>query len=698
MAIKNRLSSLKSQTGAALLTFVLIIIIGASYMLVTKLNTNLALTQQSKETGIALSAAKNALIGYAVSYPDKVNAASGPGYLPCPDKDNDGDAEGSCVLGGTNNTVGRFPFERLEMAELRDGSGQRLWYAISDNFKNNPKTTPLNSDSTGALFINGTSDIVAVIIAPGAPVDGQTRDITEIVIANEIVNYLEGDNNNLDTSYITTLGDSNRKDGEYDANDNYTFNDRVVFITRQELMQAVEKRVLGEVKQALLNYQTSYGAFPWLSPFSDPSASAFRGATATVQGHIPFHWSNDPDSIDQGGSLVERNPFLTNIGVRWDNISSANIGTITDVTEFSTVSSACLNDIESCDEGGVFPVISQLNSSSAVDCTWTTKNTADCDSFTVSTAPVAYVQDAVNCPLGGTLTRTYTITFPVITSVATIDDPTATSTRLRDVSLTATNPTFLPAQVNAIKISDKYTGDYFTAGACTTEIDLDVSTRTSTFDADTEGTIAINDIQYDLDIDDNELPSWFYANDWHHHLYIAYPATTAEALPGAATLCTVDADCIELVDSGEPNWNKRAIAIIAGSELDNITCEISGTVSTPDGSGVTLIDDGARFQADYIEINDTILNNTDSSSGQVVSVNSNTEITLDGLSGGTDNGWELGDIYEVTKTFDQDRTRGNISEYYEIENCNQNQADVMYQAGEVIDTFNDQVKVISTSP
>ena len=69
-----RRPSLKSQTGAALLAFVLIIIIGSSYFLVTKLNVNLALTQQSEETGIALSTAKDALIGYAVTYPDKVNA------------------------------------------------------------------------------------------------------------------------------------------------------------------------------------------------------------------------------------------------------------------------------------------------------------------------------------------------------------------------------------------------------------------------------------------------------------------------------------------------------------------------------------------------------------------------------------------------------------------------------------------------
>jgi len=162
--------SLRAQTGAALLLLVLILIIGSSYFLATKLNTNLAKTQQHEETGIALSAAKNALIGYAVSYPDKVNPNSGPGYLPCPDLDNDGDAEGSCALAGpTNRTTGRLPFETLELSELRDGSGAKLWYALSDNYRNFAGFTPLNSDTAGELTVNGRDDIIARLLSSGEP-------------------------------------------------------------------------------------------------------------------------------------------------------------------------------------------------------------------------------------------------------------------------------------------------------------------------------------------------------------------------------------------------------------------------------------------------------------------------------------------------------------------------------------------------
>ena len=169
---KHYSASKKAQSGAALLVLMLILIVGSSFFLATKLNINLTKTQRDEQTGIALSAAKNALIGYAISYPDKVNPAEGPGYLPCPDNDNDGDAEGSCVLGGVNNTIGRFPYETLELEDLRDSSGQRFWYSLSQNFRNNPsKLVPLNSESpsSAALSVDGVGDIVAVIIAPGAP-------------------------------------------------------------------------------------------------------------------------------------------------------------------------------------------------------------------------------------------------------------------------------------------------------------------------------------------------------------------------------------------------------------------------------------------------------------------------------------------------------------------------------------------------
>lgn len=312
----------KAQTGAALLALMLVLIIGSSYFLVTKLNTNLALTQQYEETGIALSAAKNALIGYAVSYPDRVNPGDGPGYLPCPDIDNDGDAEGSCALAGPINwTRGRFPFETLELSEMRDSSGARLWYTLSENFRYGAnKTVPLNSESPSSaeLSINGVGDIVAVIFAPGEPFDNQDRDAD----VNDVTNYLEDDNSDADTSFVT--------------NANVNFNDRLIVITRQELMAAVEKRVMGEVAQVLIDYfeyidandgipGDNNAAYPWMTPFTDPKVT--HNNLITVGRH---------DGGNNSASLIDNSQnFITAgvvVGDVVHNLTDSSIGIVTNVT------------------------------------------------------------------------------------------------------------------------------------------------------------------------------------------------------------------------------------------------------------------------------------------------------------------------------------------------------------------------------
>jgi len=277
MAIKNRhhrnhrCTLPKAQTGAVLLALMLVVIIGSSYFLVTKLNTNLALTQQSKQTGIALSTAKAALIGYAVAYPDKVNANEGPGYLPCPDRDNNGSTDpGSCSLNG-NTSIGRFPYKTLEAKDLRDGHGERLWYVVSDNFRNNPKLIPLNSetagDINGDMTVNGYADIAAIIFAADKPENSQDRTAAN---ENDYTHYIEA-------AFTDSDGDS--------ITDNIVtaVTDRYILLTRDELMHSVEKRVMGEVRMMLTNYFNNHGAYPKLTPFAAVLSWEFSGlSTAKI--------------------------------------------------------------------------------------------------------------------------------------------------------------------------------------------------------------------------------------------------------------------------------------------------------------------------------------------------------------------------------------------------------------------------------
>ncbi len=138
----------------------------------------------------ALSKAREAMLGYATTYRD-THAGEGFGYFPCPDMGSGTEGQAASACGATDITViGRLPWKTLDLPPLRDASGECLWYAISGNYKNNPKTNDLvNHDTNGLIevmaadgtgFIAGatpTQRAVAVIFAPGAILPTQDRTL-----------------------------------------------------------------------------------------------------------------------------------------------------------------------------------------------------------------------------------------------------------------------------------------------------------------------------------------------------------------------------------------------------------------------------------------------------------------------------------------------------------------------------------------
>src|SRR5258706_7613436 len=164
-AIGNR------QRGVALIIVVLLLLIGIGAALFAFIRPASQAIERDKVTAAALAQAKAALIGYAASDPNQ------PGVLPCPDNDNDGSADSPCGATGVT-AVGRFPWKTVGLADLRDGSGECLWYAVSANFKNSGPSAPaiVNSESVGTLTINdiggtplysGSNAVLAIVFAPG---------------------------------------------------------------------------------------------------------------------------------------------------------------------------------------------------------------------------------------------------------------------------------------------------------------------------------------------------------------------------------------------------------------------------------------------------------------------------------------------------------------------------------------------------
>lgn len=139
----------------------------------------------------ALAHAREALIAFAAERP--IDAAVGPGFLPCPDIDGDGWAEPICgsLAGdrGQAERLGRLPWKTLGVPDLRDGYGERLWYAVSTRYKGllncaasaacvdlTPATalgTITVRDPSGSVVHDGTlaererGGAAALVIAPG---------------------------------------------------------------------------------------------------------------------------------------------------------------------------------------------------------------------------------------------------------------------------------------------------------------------------------------------------------------------------------------------------------------------------------------------------------------------------------------------------------------------------------------------------
>jgi hypothetical protein len=275
--------------------------------------------KRQQDTALALAKAREALLGYAAGV-DLAAGASRPGDLPCPDTDNDGIAETGCgnAAGTTGqaNRLGRLPWRTLGLEDLRDGDGERLWYAVSNNFKNNTRTictAPgnagcLNSDARGTITVrqrDGTiihdgsnpdpfvpSGAIAVIIAPGGIIERQGAGVPQDRSAtgiNDALNYLDVGSGEDNAAFGDGTSDGFINGPIFDANGAVRVNDLVLPVTYDDLMPLLERRVAGEVAQCLSGYAAqpqNNGRYPWAASISASAAGNYSDAVNTRFGRI----------------------------------------------------------------------------------------------------------------------------------------------------------------------------------------------------------------------------------------------------------------------------------------------------------------------------------------------------------------------------------------------------------------------------
>jgi hypothetical protein len=557
-----------------------------------------------------LKEAKQALLMYAYNYP-QFNS-EGPGRLPCPDTDNDGNA-GDDILGppwvnlAICTSVGRFPWNHsnMDFYDARDASGERLWYAVSNQFYNLGGGPVINSNSVGSITIqdqNGSliydglvAGVAAVIIAPGPAITRDENDdgiyeYTQVrgTAAEQIDprNYLDTFNA-FDHSVFTNLESDTDDDGfivgqvvERDpaspAVNTIVVNDQLIVVTAEEVIAMAEKATLQAYRNAISDYLTNTSdTYPWLDSFVTDDLNVFDADIGSIRGRVPAVFSNY-----FSGDTVDAYASGTKIRLEMPVSAPAPGGVIihTPPPTFADVS---------FDAGG--DLVTSLNSMVTV-----TRYFWDGHPTQATTLPMDGVwemcpvvtndeedcnQNAGGGYIGGTDSdvwlQVYKLTITLNSGAGALEFP--------DAQLVSAGPyAYTPADDD----EHAYIFGNYSNGATNISIDWEYDDDfQSTFDIQAFGNLtdaAVGVVYYP------ELPAWAFTNDWHHSIQMAIAEDYKP--DGNNADCTVNG-CLVVNNLGGVNNDKVSLLVIAG-EIDN------------------LVDDGAAGFLDDLTTQFEVENNT----------------------------------------------------------------------------------------
>jgi len=302
-----------------------LLLLGGALFAFTSLNVASVRVDRDRDTKEVLAQAKDALIAYAVSHLTR------PGQLPCPDVNDDGieDLAGTCT-----SLIGRLPWVTLGLPDLRDDSGERLWYAVSADFGNG-SGVPLNSDTAyrenppaptanQSLTLTGTTpaaNLVAIVISPGATLtrtDGraQVRGCGAMCDPKDFLDIASGEDNVYENRAFVA------------ASRSASFNDTLMPVFSDDIMRLVERRAARELAQHLRNHFEAWenspvlsgannGFYPFAVPWNDPSSTPVQlGTNNTPSGLLPLStapvtWSNvSPGCSGAGTTILECNALV----------------------------------------------------------------------------------------------------------------------------------------------------------------------------------------------------------------------------------------------------------------------------------------------------------------------------------------------------------------------------------------------------
>jgi hypothetical protein len=294
--MQNLNKLLTKQKGAALVILAVILALAATTFLVSQLDGSGVKIEREKKTAIVLNEAKNALLGWSV-------LQGKPGILPCPEDAtligsvNEGSALVSC--NSAFPVVGRLPWRTLGLGDIRDGNGDRLWYAVSSGFSD--VAVPINSLLPVAqINVNGTPvPMVAIIFSSGVILAGQNRPLPNAISPPAVAGYLDLTNNDGDINFSSTGAAG-------------TFNDGLLAVTQTELFRLVERRILREVRgdttQGLARfYIANANNYPYADLDNNGYVDAFQ-----LAGAPSYEGINDTDPDNLFFNVTTKNILVNN--------------------------------------------------------------------------------------------------------------------------------------------------------------------------------------------------------------------------------------------------------------------------------------------------------------------------------------------------------------------------------------------------
>lgn len=423
-------------------------------------------------------------------------------------------------------------------------------------------------NETGAIL---SDRVAAILILPGAPITTETRTQSRAttnptqISDGQVADYLDSirlplgcsatctttyDNAGLNNQFISIpIGTRYPANSEDVAKRNQAiaFNDVVIYITIDELMPILERRVLAEMTSAMRDVsgvapKKNIG-YPWAAAFISPTNYAsFNSQPLSLVGLFPFFVNTESPAPPGGYPSYQT-------ALDW-TVTGLSNPTRTCVQIQSTPSAMWINTRQRITSAVAAAGSLPLASSS---CTWSGVSALYCNGTSTAALTSSYTLFATlsrcnaGTPNSGTTNYTRQRTITLAANATCTSTPVSTyspASATQPQRWTWTCPSVLSSSVFLVDVNDQFT---------TTPL---AATGAASFNAASRAVTTTTRYQ-------PLMPYWFYQNEWYKTaMYGLSPSKAPSAGStdcGAATTLTVGGTSVS-----------TAVAVLAGSRLPSL--------------------------------------------------------------------------------------------------------------------------------